>query len=387
MLWDVLLKFCVPMKLVQLLRSLHAKVDVKFSVNDVTHSIKCTIGVKQGEILGPLLFTFIMTAVMIIRRLTYERPLCSFRTKMDDVLTGRRHNMAGEEFNLPDSEYADDTAVLFTSRMSMEEGVPLIFHHFGRFGMEIHAGVKEGEEVKHKSKTEILFVAAPAHTYAEHSTYDGCELSNVDLGGGIFLPIVDRFKYLGSILSRDCRDTADVVSRIQLAGNAFGALRSSLFTSTQITFRAKKFVYEALILPILLYGADSWCLTEDLFNQLRLFHARCARAMCRVNRWHSRIHHISTADLLKRIDILPIDVYVSRRQLTWAGHVWRMGPERLPRKMLTSWVCEKRPRGCPQFTYGRGLQKALKKVDIDKNTWTGMADDRLAWRDIIRKLS
>ena len=89
-------------------------------------------------------------------------------------------------------------------------------------------------------------------------------------------------------------------------------------------FQCKKVVYEGLILSIPLYGSESWCLTERLYNQLRRFHSRCLRSMCRVNMIHTRLYRISTAQLLERIDLLPVDVYITRRQLRWAGHVARM---------------------------------------------------------------
>jgi len=85
------------------------------------------------------------------------------------------------------------------------------------------------------------------------------------------------------------------------------------------------------------------CLTEKLFNRLRAFHARYLRAMCRVNRLHT--HHISTTDLFDQTGLSPIDSYITHHQLRWFDHVTRTESERLPRKMLTSWVREKRPRG------------------------------------------
>ena len=146
-------------------------------------------------------------------------------------------------------------------------------------------------------------------------------------------------------------------------------------------YKAKKFVYECIILAILLYGAEHWCLTESLFRKLRVFHARCVRAMCRVNRLHTRVYRIRTSDLLNRLSLQSIDLYVNRRQLRWLGHVARMGPQRLPRKMLTSWVPSKRPRGAPNFTYGRGIY--LRKIGMSKNDWYENALNRLAWRRII----
>ena len=380
MLWTILERFGVPAKLVRLSKSLHANVQVKFTVNEVTNTIQCVIGVKQGDILGPLLFLFFLAAVMITWKKVHERPLCLYYTKYDDVLSGRRYNTKGEEFSLPDSEYADDTAVLFVSRESLVESTPLLIAHFARFGMEIHVGLPDK-----LSKSEILFVAAPEHTYEDSSTYDGADLTNVELGDGRYLPVVDIFKYLGSILSRDCRDDADVHARIDAASHAFGALRECLFTSTEVSYSAKKVVYEGLILSILLYGSEIWCLTEMLFNKLRVFHARCVRAMCRVTRLHTRMHRITTTELLQRLNLSTIDQYITRRQLRWLGHVARMEKERLPRKFLTSWVRNKRPRGAPQFTYGRGVMKALKKAEIKKDSWYDIAQDRVAWRTLINR--
>ena len=101
--------------------------------------------------------------------------------------------------------------------------------------------------------------------------------------------------------------------------------------------------------------------------------------MCRVNRRHTWKHHISSEDLLKRTGLKPIENYVTQRQLRWAGHISRMSMERLPRKMMSSWVRNKRPRGCPRFTYGRGLYKALKIAKIDKKNWYELASDRTLW--------
>ena len=135
--------------------------------------------------------------------------------------------------------------------------------------MDIHVGTEK--------KADVLFVAAPSHLYIEPETYDGQDLPILQLGDGIFMPVVDKFRYLGSWLTRNCRDDYDVVARIEAAGNAFGALRKCVFSSTAISFRTKKIVYIALILSILLYGSEGWCLTEALFHKLRLFHHRSVR--------------------------------------------------------------------------------------------------------------
>ena len=382
LLWDILRKFGVPPKIVNLLKCLHERVTVKFSVEGVVHTLLSIIGVKQGDILGPILFLFFIAAVMITWRNTYGGSLCIFRSKPDFVMTGRSYRAYGEEFTLVDSEYADDTATLFENRKETEIGVPHVMNHFDRFGMEVHRGDRR---VDKKSKSEVLYCPKPLHLYEDRETLDGTDLSDIELGDNFYIPIVEKSCYLGSIVTRDCTDDADVENRIDKAGAAFGSLRKSLFSSTSVTYKAKRMVYIGLILTILMYGAEVWCLTEKLYNRLRGFHARCIRTMCRVNRKHTFEHRISNADLRKRTGILPIDVYITRHQLRWAGHVARMPFHRLPRKMLSSWVRAKRPRGSPQFTYGRMLRKAMKKVGIDTQRWNILASNRELWKDSYTK--
>ena len=60
LLWNILAKFGVPPKLISLLRALHVDFKVKFTVDKVTKTLECIIGIKQGDILGPILFTFLI---------------------------------------------------------------------------------------------------------------------------------------------------------------------------------------------------------------------------------------------------------------------------------------------------------------------------------------
>ena len=94
----VLAKSGVPPKLLSLLKALHSNFKVKFTVDGVTQTIDCNIGVKQGDVLGPILFTFFIAAIMITWRLQCDIPVCIFRTKNDVKLTGRSYRARGEEF-------------------------------------------------------------------------------------------------------------------------------------------------------------------------------------------------------------------------------------------------------------------------------------------------
>ena len=387
MLWGVLKKFGAPPKLIAMLQALHAKVDVEFEVDGVSKTIASIVGVKQGDVLGPVLFVIYMAAVMMAWRQEHGADageLCVYRSRNDYVMTGRKGGRLSDEFVLPDSEYADDTAMLFPARDIMAEKIPLVYQHFLAWGMEVHKGRSGSAKV---SKSVAMYCAANRPTYDDYSTYDDMDLSPIRFGedGEYEIPIVCDFKYLGSCVNRDCNDETEVNNRLKSAGNAFGALRC-IFRSKKISLRAKRVVYNGLILAILLYGAETWSLTEVLFNRLRTFHAQCVRAMCLVTKRMTWKEHISTEDLEKKLGMQSIDVYVYRRQLAWLGHVSRMGFERIPRKLLSAWVNAPRAACGVEMTYGRALGKAFRYAGLDQETWHVQAQDKLAWRTMLKNL-
>ena len=185
LLWLVMLKFGVPVKLVNILKALHKTVKVKFKVGEVEVILLSIIGVKQGDLLGPQLFIFHIAGIMQSWRAEHNKDyeLCTFRTKMDDKVRGRLFDVGGKsardccEFQVSDSEYADDTGLVFCDRAAVEKMAPLVNHHFQRWGMEVHEK-KPGDK---KVKTLVLFCAAPSSTYDDPDTFDNADLSDIVL--------------------------------------------------------------------------------------------------------------------------------------------------------------------------------------------------------------
>ena len=97
LLWRILEKYGVPEKLTRLLRALHQDVTVKFETEGHVDVVICSIGDKQGDILGPVLFIIFMIAVMTSWRATSDKPHCLFLLKHDDILAGRKHTTRGDE--------------------------------------------------------------------------------------------------------------------------------------------------------------------------------------------------------------------------------------------------------------------------------------------------
>ena len=115
-----------------MLRALHNDFKVKLTLDDVISTIACVIGVKQGDILGPVQFTFFIEKHFLLKA-TNNVMASIFYSKNDVKLTGRSYRARGEKVLLLDSEYADDTAILFANCEDLTNGVNSIVTYFARF--------------------------------------------------------------------------------------------------------------------------------------------------------------------------------------------------------------------------------------------------------------
>lgn len=274
--------------------------------------------------------------------------------------------------------FADDCALLFETREDMVEGSTYLFKHLERFGLHMHVG--RGATA---SKTEAVYFPPPR---APHAAGDQSDFPLLDG----FISFTDKFTYLGSILHNSLTSDADVDARISKARAAFGALQGFL-SKKYLKEKCKGTVFRALVVSILLYGSESWCLREDQLQRLNTFYNSCVRRLCRVSMHQVIKFRISTKQLLDRLEICSIEDYYTSRTLRWAGHVVRMKGHRIPRRLLTGWVRHPRPVGAPQMTMGRTINKALTKFGITnvfttdkkgKQGWRAIAQERGAWRTL-----
>ena len=305
-----------------------------------------------------MLFNFIICAVMMVwKQVRSQEGRCEFRTKDDAVLMGRKWDeKGGVQVEADEGMYADDTQVLWGSREWVAREAPVLFALFAEFGLEVH--VKQPGQTD-PSKSVVLFYPKPARCYADKETFDGVDLTDIDIGNGQSVTVVEEAKYLGSYAARAGNDLRDVEARIDKASKAFGALKHCLFKRKGVSIEAKRGVYNGLVLAILLFGAEHWCLTAKMVQMLRAFHHRSVRTMCRITLYHTRRNHVRTSTLLKRLGIQTIETYIARRQLRWLGHVWRMPTARVPKRLLTAWLPQKRPVGRPELTYGHTVVRTM----------------------------
>ena len=77
---------------------------------------------------------------------------------------------------------------------------------------------------------------------------------------GARLEVVSNFSYLVSCLCHDGEITCEVSCRIAKVVRVFGCLRVPIFLNRSLSISTKRDVYEAVVLSVLLYGAETWTL-------------------------------------------------------------------------------------------------------------------------------
>ena len=72
------------------------------------------------------------------------------------------------------------------------------------------------------------------------------------------LNVVDKFCYIGSVLSQNAEINDDITRRISAASAALGRLESRLWKERGVRKGTKVAVYKAVVIATLLYGCESW---------------------------------------------------------------------------------------------------------------------------------
>ena len=206
----------------------------------------------------------------------------------------------------------------------------------------------------------------------------------VDGNNGI-VTFCKEFRYLGSIINSEASDSDDVASRCSAARKVFGALSKKIFRNRSIRMKAKRGVYEALVLSLMLYGCESWALTNADLRRLESTHNYCVRTICGKTLWHVRMHGLSMKDLFRRSKIAPLRDWLHCRQLQWLGHIARMDDSRYPRLFLSTYVKnETGDRFMKRPIYGETISAVIKERLGTNTNWFQIAQNRFKWRSTTR---
>jgi len=144
-------------------------------------------------------------------------------------------------------------------------------------------------------------------------------------------------------------------------------------------------LYRNIILPVVLYGCETWSLTLREERKLRVFENMVLRKIFGPRRdevtaeWR-RLHNEELNDLYSSPNIVRV---IKSRRLRWAGHVARMGEERGVYRVLVGKPEGKRLLGRPRRRWVDNGRMDLQKVGCGYMDWIGLAQDRDSWRTLV----
>ena len=179
------------------------------------------------------------------------------------------------------------------------------------------------------------------------------------------------------VADRGCE--RDVVNRKNEGYRAWRALKS-VMSNRGLGIKAKKYLYEGVIAPTALYGADAWSMRSAERRKVNVLEMKCLRNLVGVSRM-DRVRNEDVRmiagierELLSRAD---------QRVLRWFGHVERMDEYRMEKRVLMAEVSGGRVRGRPRLGWKDGVKVALASRGMTVKAARQSAKDREEWRALV----
>ncbi|PFX25769.1 hypothetical protein AWC38_SpisGene9604 [Stylophora pistillata] len=130
---------------------------------------------------------------------------------------------------------------------------------------------------------------------------------------------VDQFVYLRAEVCREGGGMKDLKNRLSKARGAFNKLKK-IWISKNILRKTKVRLYKTLVVPVLLYGSETWKMTNGDDKAVNVFHNRCLRRILRIQ-WQD---NVSAKELLERAGMKPLSAEVMSRRWKMIGHILRI---------------------------------------------------------------
>jgi hypothetical protein len=173
-------------------------------------------------------------------------------------------------------------------------------------------------------------------------------------------------------------------SRRLNSGNACYYSVRNLLSSRLISNNLKIKIYKTVILPVVLYGCETWSVTLRKEYRLRVFENRVMRKIFGPKREEDRSQRKLHNDELHSLYSSPNIVRVIKaRWMRWAGHVARMREVRGVYRVLVGRSEGKRPLGRPRRRWEDNIKADLREIGIDGANWIRLAQNRVQWRAFV----
>jgi hypothetical protein len=184
--------------------------------------------------------------------------------------------------------------------------------------------------------------------------------------------------YYAIIIGTNQNLIQEEVKRRLNSGNVCYHMVQNLLSSWLLLKNVKVRIYKTIILPMVLYGCETWSLILREEHILRVFENKVLRRIFGPKRdgvmggWRKQhkeeLHNLYSSSSIIRIN--------KPQRMRWAGHVARMGEKRNVYRLLVGKPERKRPLGRPRHRWIDNIKMDLLEIRLGVVGWIGLAQDR-----------
>jgi hypothetical protein len=301
-IWDCLAQMGVPPRLLAVIRDFHEGARGKVE----TEVFGMERGVRQGCILGPVLFNVVYH--YIVKKADIDTKV-QFETEGKSVEALLFKSECDKRWSFGHAEYADDLYIQAHDSEKLSENLQRLSDACKPFGIEINA-----------KKTKVMWLSRDQKSEGQ--------ILDIMLDGQS-IDEVDQFCYLGHILTENGNMEKEVKHRIQSASGKLSTLKPVL-ASDRISTKSKIKMVKSVVLSTLLYASETWNTTAKDEEKLQAFLNTCKYRVA----GRSRLDRLKIEELDRIVRIPHIRALLARRRLNFLASIFSSKSPQILRESL-----------------------------------------------------
>jgi hypothetical protein len=204
--------------------------------------------------------------------------------------------------------YADDVSIVGENIDTIKKHTEILSDASKKTGLEVNP-----------EKTKYMLMSCSQKVGQKH----GIKIANRSFED------VAKFRHFRTTLTDQNYMHEEIKSGLNSGNTCYHSVQS-LLSSRLLSRNLKVKIYETIILPVILYGCETWSLTSREEHRLGVFENRVLRRLSGP-KWNEvtgewrKLHNGELHNLDSSSDIIR---QIKSRRMRWAGHVARMVEER-----------------------------------------------------------
>lgn len=248
--------------------------------------------------------------------------------------------------------YADDTVLIAKSEEELMILVDRLEQKSAEYGLSVNF-----------SKTKIMIINRETENNPKPQYLGNYE-------------VVDKFIYLGALISSDGSCEPEIRRRIQL-GKAAMAQLTKIWRTQNITRQTKINLVHTLVFPVFQYAAETWTIHKADRRRIDAFEMWVWRRMLRIP-WTARRTNISVLNEIRPKQRL--SAYIYARILKFFGHITRAN--NMEKLVVQGKPDGKRRRGRSPTRWIDAVESTL---NINMEQAVRLSSNRDRWRNAVRR--